>query len=489
MVLPPPPFKKRRTADESESEEEVDLSSSSEVESLASDDFSLADSDSDASLSNRELFSDNSDDESINTEDFNQDDEEVPMIDDFEGVSDSSDVSDTEEFETKAKKFASKVKKVVKEAKEELAESNNGLIEIEFPETEEAAFIDRSTVNERIQSILKILANFSQRRDPQISRSQYLARLTLDLGFFYDYLPSIITKLMRLFGVHELVQYLEHSSAPRPLVIRTNTLKTRRKDLAKSLISRGVNLEPIEWSKVGLIVFDSQVPVGATPEYLSGQYMIQSASSLLPVMALDPKPHETILDMCSAPGGKTTHIAQILRGTGMVVANDVNEARTAGLIANIHRLGVHNSVVVNYDGRKLKDRFGLFDRVLLDAPCSGLGVVDKDPSAKMSRDDDDIKRTTHLQKELLRNAIDLCKTGGIIIYSTCSVTLDENEGVVDYAISTGKVVVEDSMIPFGEPGILINDGKKYDQSIKLARRFYPHIHNIHGFFVCRLKKL
>lgn len=101
---------------------------------------------------------------------------------------------------------------------------------------------------------------------------------------------------------------MEANETPRPVTIRTNSLKTRRKDLAQALIARGVNLDPIKWSKVGLQVFESQVPIGATPEYLAGHYMVQSASSFLPVMALEPKEKERILDMCAAPGGKTTFI-------------------------------------------------------------------------------------------------------------------------------------------------------------------------------------
>jgi ribosomal RNA methyltransferase Nop2 len=118
-------------------------------------------------------------------------------------------------------------------------------------------------------------------------------------------------KLFHLFQVSELLEFLEANETPRPVTIRTNTLKTRRRDLAQALINRGVNLDPIgKWSKVGLQVFDSPVPIGATPEYLAGHYMIQAASSFLPVMALAPREHERILDMAAAPGGKTTYIGK-----------------------------------------------------------------------------------------------------------------------------------------------------------------------------------
>ena len=124
---------------------------------------------------------------------------------------------------------------------------------------------------------------------------------------------------------------------------------------------------------------------GATPEYLAGHYMLQAASSFLPVIALSPQPNERVLDMASAPGGKTTHIAALLQNTGVVFANDANKQRTKSLTANVHRLGCKNVVVCSYDGREFPKVMGGFDRVLLDAPCSGTGVISKDSSVKINK--------------------------------------------------------------------------------------------------------
>ena len=133
---------------------------------------------------------------------------------------------------------------------------------------------------------------------------------------------------------------------PRPIVIRTNTLKTRRRDLAQALINRGVQLDPLaDWTKVGLKIYNSNVPIGATPEYMAGHYILQAASSFMPCMALSPKPGERVLDMASAPGGKTTYLAQMMRNQGLIVANDFKLPRTKSLMANIQRLGVHIAVV------------------------------------------------------------------------------------------------------------------------------------------------
>lgn len=136
---------------------------------------------------------------------------------------------------------------------------------------------------------------------------------------------------------------------------------------------------------MGIQVFDSPVPIGATPEYLAGHYMLQAASSFLPVMALQPQQGEKILDMCAAPGGKTTYIAQLMQNTGCLISNDVNKDRMKALVGNLHRLGVRNTVVSNNDGREFPGLVGGFDRVLLDAPCSGTGVISKDASVKINK--------------------------------------------------------------------------------------------------------
>ena len=245
---------------------------------------------------------------------------------------------------------------------------------------------DLSIIKQRISDVLFVLADFKTRRDAHRSRAEYLSILKEDLCAYYNYNEFLMEKLMDLFNGEELKEFLESSEVQRPLTIRTNTLKTRRRDLAQALINIGVNVDPIaKWSRVGLVVYDSQVPIGATPQYLAGHYMLQGAASLLPVMALAPQQDERVLDLCAAPGGKASHIAAIMKNTGVLFANDANKDRIKAIVGNLHRLGVINTVVSNYDGRDFPKIMTGFDRVLCDAPCSGTGVIAKDPIVKTSK--------------------------------------------------------------------------------------------------------
>ncbi|NXQ44843.1 NOP2 methyltransferase, partial [Catharus fuscescens] len=352
---------------------------------------------------------------------------------------------------------------------------------------------DLHVIHQRIQGNMEVLQDFGMKREEGRSRQEYLTLLRRDMAAYYSYSDFLLTKLMDIFPLPELINFLEANEVPRPVTIRTNTLKTRRRDLAQALINRGVNLDPLgKWSKTGLVIYDSTVPIGATPEYLAGHYMLQGASSLLPVMALAPQENEHILDMCCAPGGKTSYIAQLMKNTGMILANDSSAERLRSVVGNLHRLGVTNAVVSNCDGRQFPKVLGGFDRVLLDAPCSGTGVISKDPAVKTNKDEKDILRCAHLQKELILSAIDsvnaASETGGYIVYCTCSIMVEENEWVVDYALKKRNVRLVATGLDFGKEGFTRFKDRRFHPSLKSTRRFYPHTHNMDGFFIAKFKK-
>ncbi|KOX72944.1 Putative ribosomal RNA methyltransferase NOP2 [Melipona quadrifasciata] len=449
-------------------------------------------------ITKKKLLNSDTEDEIDNYDDIEEYEQNEEM--DNEGMNQNEDTDSSDNdvdllpIEKANKKLKKKQEEEQKLAEEEMHDMTLQQSVFTFPTEEELAEVTNlKDVQQRIKDVIMVLSDFKRLRDVNRSRSEYVDLLRSDLCTYYSYNNFLMGKLMQIFPLDELLEFLEASEVQRPMTIRTNTLKTRRRDLAEALINRGVNLDPIgKWTKIGLVIYSSQVPMGATPEYLAGHYILQGASSFLPVMALEPKENEKILDMCAAPGGKSSHIAALMKNTGVIFSNDVNEERIKAVVGNFHRLGIVNSIVCTYDGRKLPSVIKSFDRVLLDAPCTGTGVVSKDPSVKTNKDEVDIQRCCTLQKELLLAAIDCAnarsESGGIIVYSTCSILPEENEWVVDHALKKRDVKLIPTGLEFGAEGFTSYRQYRFHPSLKLTKRFYPHIHNMDGFFVAKLKK-
>ncbi|CAF2856546.1 unnamed protein product [Rotaria sp. Silwood2] len=446
----------------------------------------------------KELFDDDQNDEESM-------DDDAPLNDEFNEMESTSEEeeedNDNEEpkldIEKQSKKLREKQRQVKERAEQELLTNIQQHEKVQFPSgqevTKEAPQADLQLLMHRIREVINVLNDFKNKREANRSRKEYLDLLKQDLCNYYSYNEFLMNKIIELFPLAEIIDFLEANEVQRPVTIRTNTLKTRRRDLAQALINRGVNVDPLDkWTKVGLVIYNSQVPIGATPEYLSGHYMLQGASSFLPVMALAPQPNERVLDMCAAPGGKATYIGALMRNSGILVANDANKDRAKAIIANTHRLGITNTIVTNLDGRHFSEHMGGFDRCLVDAPCSGAGVIAKDPAVKSSKDEKDIQRCFTAQRQLLLNAIDSINensiTGGYIVYSTCSILVEENEAVVQYALNNRPVKLVETGLEFGVEGFTSFKGTSFHPCMKYCRRYYPHLHNLDGFFVAKLKK-
>lgn len=461
------------------------------------------------------LFDDSDDDEGVQEgldleeeedDDVGEDDELGLEEIDKEQQGFSDDEGDLEEL--KAANMESLSRKLDEEENEEAEEARLEFIEGEgrqprahvLPDEKEEELEgsgpkDLMMVRTRMIEIVKVLENFKELAEEGKSRQDYITRMIADISLYFGYSEYLAEKLFCLFTPAEALEFFEANEIARPITIRVNTLRSRRRDLAQALVNRGVNLKPVgPWNKVSLQVFDSQVPIGATPEYLAGFYILQAASSYLPVMALDPQENERVLDMAAAPGGKTTYMAALMKNTGCIFANDANKSRTKSLVANIHRLGCKNTIVCNYDAREFPKVIGGFDRVLLDAPCSGTGVISKDESVKVSRTEKDFMQIPFLQKQLILSAIDSVdahsSTGGFIVYSTCSVCVEENEAVVDYALhKRPNIKLVDTGLEIGKEGFKSYRGKHFHPLLTNTRRYYPHTYNVDGFFVAKFKKI
>lgn len=268
--------------------------------------------------------------------------------------------------------------------------------------------------------------------------------------------------------------------------LRFNTLKADADALLKRLEQKKVKLEKIPFLADGYW-YEAAFSLGATPEYLQGYYYLQGAASQLVAEILAPRPGERVLDMAAAPGSKTTHLAQLMKNGGVIVALDSNVQRLAALRNNCERLMVTNVVMVKKDARFAKDLGLVFDRVLLDAPCSGNYCSDPDWFGK--RRIEEIQGNARAQKELFKAAHAVLQPGGVLVYSTCSLEPEEDELVIDWVLEKfPDLELEKMDVPVGDPGIIEWDGRALNAALKKARRFWPHKTGTEGFFVAKLRK-
>jgi len=212
---------------------------------------------------------------------------------------------------------------------------------------------------------------------------------------------------------------------------------------------------------------------------------------MLPVIALDPKENDHILDMAAAPGSKTTEMAMHMNNKGLIIANEPSIQRISALQENIDRSGVLNYVITRHDGRKFSNYPELFDKVLLDAPCSGEGTFQKDVKARYVWSQAKVIQNSRLQKQLIDSAIACTKPGGTIIYSTCTLSPEEDEEIIDYALNKYNNIKLEKIKLDGlntSNGTTEYNGRKYNDEVKKVIKLWPHKTNIEGFFVAKIKK-
>lgn len=267
------------------------------------------------------------------------------------------------------------------------------------------------------------------------------------------------------------------------LAIRINSINGVEADVLRRLRSRGVELERIPFLQSGYWIRKSEFSVGATSEYLLGLYSIQEAAAQIPATLFTKLKQGVVLDACAAPGGKTVQLANLMGNEGVIIALDVRERRLIALANHLERCRVRNAIVYLQDARQAS-RLGVkFDGILLDVPCSGNFVIDKDWFEKRTRKD--VGRNAKLQKEILREAARVLKDDGEIIYATCSLEPEENELNIDWAVKKLDLKVE-KISCYGEKALTTILGEQLDSSIELCKRIWPG--QTQGFFVCKLKK-
>ncbi|AIF68979.1 tRNA methyltransferase [Palaeococcus pacificus DY20341] len=281
-------------------------------------------------------------------------------------------------------------------------------------------------------------------------------------------------------------EFWELMKAPLRQSIRINTLKAPFDYIVKRLKER-YELEPIPWVKEGFFINTREF--STMIEHALGLVFPQEASSMIPPVVLDPKPGELILDMAAAPGAKTTQIAQYMENEGCLVANDMKKWRVNILRSNLNRFGVLNALVTQKDGTYFGRFKETFDKILLDAPCTSVGMVRK--SFKFAKDwkIDRVYMYSKIQKKLILAAYKALKPGGTLVYSTCTVDPFENEEVVDFLLMKTDAKLEKIKLPLkSTPPILEFDGHKYSEEVKKCLRLHPQDNNTEAFFVAKIRK-
>lgn len=265
--------------------------------------------------------------------------------------------------------------------------------------------------------------------------------------------------------------------------IRINSVNVKKTDAVNRLESRGIELEQIFFLENGYWICKSDFSVGTTSEYLLGLYSIQEAAAQIPATLFTELKDKLVLDACAAPGGKTIQLANLMQNTGAIVALDIEKRRLAALSNQLERCRVKNTIVYKMDARQASQLDVKFDRVLLDLPCSGNFVTDKEWFRR--RTIEDVERNAALQREILTEATKVLEDNGEIVYSTCSLEPEEDELTIDWAIRALSLQPE-KIDCYGEEGLTDVFGKRLDSSIKDCRRIWPG--QTQGFFVCKLKK-
>ncbi|MCX8153097.1 MAG: RsmB/NOP family class I SAM-dependent RNA methyltransferase [Candidatus Bathyarchaeota archaeon] len=266
--------------------------------------------------------------------------------------------------------------------------------------------------------------------------------------------------------------------------IRMNLTNAKGKNLKERLRKVGVSLEKIPFLESGYWVSESQVSVGATTEYLLGLYSIQEAAAQIPATLFADLKGKKVLDACAAPGGKTVQLADLMGNSGLIVALDVDRKRLAALANHLERCHISNTIVYQLDARQASKLKIKFDRILVDAPCSGNFAADKNWFKR--RTIADVERNAQLQREILAEAATCLSYEGEIVYSTCSLEPEENEVNMDWAVKHLHLQIEEINCP-GQEGLTNVFGKKLDGSVAKCRRIWPG--ETQGFFVCKLKRV
>jgi len=299
----------------------------------------------------------------------------------------------------------------------------------------------------------------------------------------YSYPRWMVERWLSLFGPEETEALLRAGNERPTLVVRANTMRVSRDQLLIYLKAEIPEVAACRYSPDGLILHGFQGRITNLRAFKVGWLQVQDEASQLVSYLLAPRPGERILDACAGVGGKSTHLGQMMRNTGRIYALDLYPWRLERLKENAKRLGITNIEVMAADATKAIERLGgqFFDRILIDAPCTGTGVIRRHPDIKWARSPKDLKEVPERQLALLTSLAPLLKKGGVMVYATCSLEPEENEEVVAKFLEKTNFVLEKAHQFLPEPARALVDEQGF-------MRTYPHRHDLDGFFAARFRK-
>lgn len=300
----------------------------------------------------------------------------------------------------------------------------------------------------------------------------------------YSHPEWLVRRFINKLGIDEAISLCKANNEPPPLTVRVNSNAISRESLLLRFSEAGYDATFTPFSPAGLLLKGGGNVTGM-PGFAEGLFTVQDEASQLISYILDPQPGENILDACAAPGGKATHVAELMADTGVVTALDIRQQGVKKIEDNIKRLGLRSVKTEVSDTAKPLDEFEekSFDRIILDAPCSGTGVLRRHPEGKWQKREEDIVKLSERQRELIENVSRYLKSGGVMVYSVCSVMKEEGEGVVNAFLKTHPDFTLEVAIP--------NTGNAGD-GLVCSRGFfrvYSHTHGMDGFFAAKLRKV
>lgn len=298
-------------------------------------------------------------------------------------------------------------------------------------------------------------------------------------------------RMLELLGEEEFKQYEESFQDERMYGMRVNTSKISVEEFKK--ISP-FEIKPIPWIDNGFFYDGVKDSPAKHPYYHAGLYYLQEPSAMTPANLMPVEPGDAVLDLCAAPGGKATELGVKLQGRGVLVANDISNSRAKGLLKNLELFGVPNLIITNETPDRLLKCFeGFFDKILIDAPCSGEGMFRKDPAIMKSWVKKGPEEFAAIQREIVTTAVQMLKPGGVLLYSTCTFAPEENEGTILHMLRENPdlEVQEAAMyegFSQGRPEWLQEDCSGYEEQLRKCIRIFPHKMNGEGHFIALLHK-